>query len=151
MNKHYTIMGILRQIEGSDSSSVVAATPETVTSAVVTEDRTLKVRFSPNDSKAEKAPKFRAVVELPAPMNGIVTELPIFKGDQGYSVMMPGGRFPSLRAANRRFAGADGKVYESTLKVEEGTAKIDALPSLVLSAFHAYITTGQADQVISLP
>lgn len=132
-------------------ASVVETAPAVIASAIVGEDRTLAIRFAPNASKNAKAPAFRAMLALPGPLAGIVTELPIFKSDQGFSVNLPGGRFPSMRPANTVIVGQDGKRHETTLAVPHGAAKCDAIPSLVLTAFHAYLTTGEPEQSITLP
>lgn len=122
-----------------------------VGSAVVANPNSLTVRIVPNVSNNAKAPIFRALLDLPGALDGMVTEIPIFRAKDGvsYDVMMPGGRFPSMRAANRFIEDTDGKKWESTSPVDHGKRKADQLPALVKTALGAYLATGIAEHVIS--
>jgi len=124
---------------------------EYVGSAVVADPNTLSVRIVPNVSANAKAPIFRALLALPGALDGIVTEIPIFRAKDGvsYDVMMPGGRFPSMRAANRMIEGIDGKLWESTVPVDHGKRKADQLPSLIKTALGAFLATGIAEHTIT--
>jgi hypothetical protein len=122
-----------------------------VQSNVVAEENTLSVRFVPNVSNNAKAPVYRALLALPGALSGIVTEIPIFRAKDGvsYDVMMPGGRFPSMRPANLIVDGADGRKWETTVPVIEGKRKADQLPALIKTAFGAYLATGTVEHEIS--
>lgn len=121
-----------------------------VESAIVASPNSLNVRFVANPSTNDKAPKYRCIVAMPGALAGLVTEIPIFRAKDGVSwdVMMPGGRFPSLRAANT-LVTADGKTWETTVPEPEGKSKAEQLPALVKTAFGAFLTSGKAEQTIS--
>lgn len=125
---------------------------ENVQSSVVAQERTLGVRFVPNVSTNEKAPKYRALIGLPGCLHGLVADYSIFRAKDGigWDVIAPGGRFPAIRPANLLVKGQDGKVWESTSPDPIGDALAKALPALVKDAFGKYLTTSNAEQTITV-
>lgn len=130
--------------------------PQTVTSAAIAPETSLKVRFTPVvGSKNAKAPKYRASIYLTGAMSGLVLEAPIFQDEKGsYSVSMPGGRFAALRPANEIVKVGDLDI-ETTNLDPIGSKKADSweprLKGALLKYLHS-VETGkpQAEQTVNL-
>ena len=96
-----------------------------------------------------KGPKYRAFIALSGAMCGLCLEAPIFQdGNTGqYSVGLPGGRFAALKP-NAHVLQDGAMVY--TADDPAGVAKLDRWQPAILTAFHAFLTDGKAEQRIAL-
>lgn len=127
------------------TAAAVTATPSTVAAVAVTAIQSLAVRFVYVQGKGEKLPIARAIVSMPAPMDGLTLTFPIFadrdkSGAQtGVTVSMPGGRFSALGAEQATVQGVDGKTHFLDHATMEGSAKVNAIEPQIKTAFYLWL------------
>lgn len=117
-------------------------TPETV-QFTGTPDTSLACRITRNVNSGDgkKAPRFNYAISLPAPLNGLVVEGPIFKdeSDGSFSVGLPGGRFAAIKPEQERITGADGKEYLLATKDPVGSRKMEMWGPSIKAALLDYL------------
>jgi hypothetical protein len=122
---------------------------EHVESSVDAPSRTVKVWFTKGKKSANaKAPIARCLVQIDGTLKGLVIDMPIFRGKDGngISVSYPGGGFPAIRPMPIIANG-----FETTTPEPTAVDLADKLPELVGTAYHVWLTTGKAEQAITLP
>lgn len=134
-----------QKVPAATGSNVQATAPHTASDPAKVTIRIIEA----NASKNAKAPKYRAFVEFDGSFANLVADMPIFQDakDGSFSVAMPGGGFPAIRAkidttvvGGRTFADVN----------PQGKAKADRLLSATLEAFLLFRQTGVSEQKITL-
>jgi hypothetical protein len=108
------------------------------------------VRFAASPANAKgNTPTHRWMIVMVDPLfKNTLLEGAIFKTDGKYSVSMPGGRFGALKPAKLTLEH-NGTVYTLSDDDPRGKDQIDHITGQIFTAFHAYLTTGKADQTIT--